>query len=558
MRKVLNLQQILLLIFSILFCCSCGVESPAPVPVPPPPPLPPPAQPEPPPPDTTPPEIIITGAPEEIVDVTEVTFEWNGTDDRTPTVNLTYSYYLEGFDTDYSQFTSDTARTYSDLASGPYVFHVKAKDEAGNISPTPATAETIIAPVPPVKSDVPFPLTSRLLLVPGSEVNRIAVGGYGNIVYALDSVNAQLYKSEHGGYGWENVSNDISGAATWDALATAPDNPKIVAVATNGGTEIYLSIDGSNNFMATKLAGKLGPGERVKCIAISPNYGRNTWEIAAGTSTGNGGGKIWVNIIDGFPSGWQDLSTGAPGWLPPVPATPGVDVFAIEYSPAFAADGTVLAIIASGPNSNTGDTYLHIGTRDLATNNMVWNRFSGYPVEICQAGQDTPGTPLTYADLALPSDYSGSRISQRHVYACWSDNPPGVATAGNNNDDVYRLDDVVCYRLQARPDVIGSLAHYGFYSSGKLLAGAMTSAPLPHRRGTQTYFTLNPQSTCPTWQQSQKPPTGTHNAQVAWSPDGRIAYCGTSGGGGAGYDQSAFSISTNNGLTWNQTGLIDT
>jgi hypothetical protein len=86
----------------------------------------------------------------------------------------------------------------------------------------------------------------------------------------------------------------------------------------------------------------------------------------------------------------------------------------------------------------------------------------------------------------------------------------------------------------------------------------MTSAPLPHRRGTHTYFTLNPQSPHPTWQQSQKPPTGTHNAQVAWSPDGKVAYCGTSGGGGAGYDQSAFSISINNGLTWNQTGLIDT
>jgi hypothetical protein len=189
---------------------------------------------------------------------------------------------------------------------------------------------------------------------------------------------------------------------------------------------------------------------------------------------------------------------------------------------------------------------------------VIWNQSSGYPVELCETGQDTPGTPLTYADLAIPSDYSGSSAYQRHVYACWSDNPQGKSSGGNNNDDVYRIDDAVCYRLQVHPDVICSLAHYGDFSNGKLLAGAITSSMQFGYPAVQVYITLNPQSTSPTWTPSRKPPTGPHNARVAWSPDGTKVYCGTSSGGAGSYDQSAFSISTDDNMTWNQIGLIDT
>jgi len=545
-----TILSILCLLLSSLVCTGCSAEPLTPPPSPPTPP-------ELPPSDATPPETIIISTPNETIDYNEVTFEWTGSDDTTPTTDLTYSCYLEGYDTTYSPFTSNTTKTYTDLSDGSYVFYVKSQDEAGNIDPTPATSEFTIATAPPEEDEAKTPIDSRLLTLPNSEVNCIAVGCNGNTIYAIDSTNAQLYKSDHGGYGWANISGGIAGAATWDNLAIAPDDPDIVAAATNAGTEVYLSVDGGTNFHATQLASKLGAGERIRCLAVSPSYGALRRDLTAGTSTGNGGGRVWVNIVDHFPSGWQDMSTGTAGWLP-TPAILGGDVFAIEYSPGFAADGTLLAIVASGPAPDTDDTYLYIGIRDLASNNMTWNAFPGYPAEICQSGQDTPGTPLTYADLALPSDYSGTIISQQHVYACWSDNPPGVATAGNANDDVYRLDDAICYRLLLRPDTICSLAHYGIYNRGKLLAGATMAGTTPSCPSTQIYCTLNPQSTCPTWQSSQKPPTGPNEAQVAWSPDGEVAYCGTSSIGGASYDQSAFSLSTNNGLTWNQIGLIDT
>ena len=502
---------------------------------------------EPPPQDTIPPEARITTAPDMTINYNDVTFEWTGSDDTTPTTNLTYSYYLEGYDASYAPFSANTTKSYTDLPDGTYTFYVKSRDGAGNIDPTPASVEFTIATTPPPeeKPDVITPTASTLLIVPGSNVNHIAVA-YDNTVYALDSPNAKLYKSDQGGIGWTDISRNLGAAAPCGGLAIAPDNPEIIAVTTNAGTEVYVSTNGGASFSASGLSSKLGGGERVKCLTISPGYG--SWDIAVGTSTGGGNGRVLVNIVSGFPSGWQDMSTGAAGWS-------NVDIFAVEYSPGFASDGALLAIAATAPP--TDDTYLYFGIRDLSGNTTIWNTFSGYPVEICQSGQDTPGTPLTYADLALPSDYSGSRPSHRHAYACWSDNPPGTAIAGNPNDDVYRLDDTVCYRILNRSDIICSLAHYGMFNHGRLLAGAAKASATALSQGPQVYYTYNPQSAYPTWQSSQKPPTGPGQARLAWSPDGKVAYCGTSSAGGGNHDQSAFSISDNDGLTWNQTGLID-
>jgi hypothetical protein len=496
--------------------------------------------------DSSPPEIEIIEPPEEVTSDDVIEFQWKGSDNETPEDELTYSYFLEGVDAGYSLFDNKTSVTYSEIPPGTYNFYVKSKDKAGNESSTSAVAEITVVN-PPIEVDVPPGVTSTLLIVPNSDINYISVGAFDNVVYALDSANAQLYKSEHDGYGWVNISDGISGGAPWTGLASAPDDPDIVAVITDSGTGVYLSTDGGNTFYDIKLGANLSPSEHAMCLAISPAYGSNAREIAVGTATGAGSGKVWLNIVKGFASGWYDLSAAQPGWQPPSSPSSGVDVFALTYSPAFSADGTILAVTAGG-----GDTYLYAGVRDLASLTTIWNNYPGYPVELCESGQDTPGTPLTSADIALPADFNGAVAAHRHIYACWSDNPAGVATSGNNNDDAYRIDDTICYRLHVSSIATCSLSHKGLFKSGKLLAGAMVSAPGTQTGSIQVYFTGNPQASCPIWQQSQKPPTGSGNARVGWSPDGSKAYCGTIG------MQSAFSLSTNNGLTWNQIGLIDT
>ena len=87
--------------------------------------------------DTTPPDTSITGGPSGIIDYNDVTFTYTGSDNVTPTSELVYSYKLEGYDSSWSSYSSGTSKTYYDLPNGSYTFYVKAKDQAGNVDPSP-------------------------------------------------------------------------------------------------------------------------------------------------------------------------------------------------------------------------------------------------------------------------------------------------------------------------------------------------------------------------------------------------------------------------------------
>ena len=63
---------------------------------------------------------------------------WIGDDDNTPLENLVYSYKLRGYETSWSDWTSSTSKTYTNLEEGTYTFMVKSRDGAMNVDPTPA------------------------------------------------------------------------------------------------------------------------------------------------------------------------------------------------------------------------------------------------------------------------------------------------------------------------------------------------------------------------------------------------------------------------------------
>lgn len=66
-------------------------------------------------------------------------FLFTGSDDRTPVANLTYSYRLVGHQDAWSAYSSDTSTIYTDLPNGTYTFEVRAKDNAGQVDPSPAS-----------------------------------------------------------------------------------------------------------------------------------------------------------------------------------------------------------------------------------------------------------------------------------------------------------------------------------------------------------------------------------------------------------------------------------
>jgi C1A family cysteine protease len=94
--------------------------------------------------DMSPPQTMITSG---VIDSKAATFTYTGSDDITPTADLLYATSLQGYDSAWSSFSSSTSKSYTDLPDGLYIFQVKAKDQAGNEDPTPATHSfTILSP----------------------------------------------------------------------------------------------------------------------------------------------------------------------------------------------------------------------------------------------------------------------------------------------------------------------------------------------------------------------------------------------------------------------------
>ncbi|MEM0493365.1 MAG: triple tyrosine motif-containing protein [Candidatus Thermoplasmatota archaeon] len=90
--------------------------------------------------DNTPPETFIVSPQNNTIHYNNVTVIWNGQDNYTPQERLLYSYKLEPLDDTWSDWSNHTRKRYDDLHNGSYTFLVKAKDEAGNVDPTPAVA----------------------------------------------------------------------------------------------------------------------------------------------------------------------------------------------------------------------------------------------------------------------------------------------------------------------------------------------------------------------------------------------------------------------------------
>ncbi|MFC1845878.1 hypothetical protein ACFLYM_00485 [Chloroflexota bacterium] len=423
--------------------------------------------------------------------------------------------------------------------------------------------------------DTPGSVANKNDVTTPSEVNRIAMGFDGKTFYSVDIANPNnatgadaLYKSTDSGISWnDSIGQNLYQTMTpaeqanfriWN-VAIAPDNTGIIAavINTNASTlpgSVWISIDGGDNWQNTNCPAV----SNISAIDIAASS--SGYDIAIGTRNGAGGGTIF-NFNTSNNGNWA--AQGLNG-----------DIMALKCSPDYNNDATISAVY-----SNLNGTFINAGIHDFEANTTNWNSIYGSaPPEITTAGAGTSATinQIITADLELPSDFSGQAPSFRRYYIC--------IDALNINAGIYRLDDTFCYWLMPATDTkrISSIAYYGSYTAGKLLAGEVLGSPCSAE--VMTWFTDAP-TTCPgtCWYQSVKPPTGAAgtdnctgsgygNAQVAWAPDGLTCYTATSSSGvlipgvnwpnpyvtGNDLDESAFSLTLNNGETWNQLSLIDT
>jgi hypothetical protein len=91
-------------------------------------------------PASVPPDTSITGQPPDPANTGSAVFSFMGTDNVTAPTELTFQCALDG-----AAFTACTEpQTYTGLADGSHTFQVRARDEDGNVDPTPASYTWVV------------------------------------------------------------------------------------------------------------------------------------------------------------------------------------------------------------------------------------------------------------------------------------------------------------------------------------------------------------------------------------------------------------------------------
>jgi hypothetical protein len=446
-------------------------------------------------------------------------------------------------------------------------------------------------------SAVDTPSLLNNVIVSPSEINYIAIGFNNTTFYAVDipnlntsGSNGRLYKSNDGGVTWQTeLSTQLIAAGAfmpiWN-LAVAPDDVNFIVAITDGTgvpagpRQVYISTNGGASWDPAISGLSLAAGELISCVDISLTYGGTNRDVAIGTRTGTGAGRVYTMKTPSF-SAWADQGL-----------TPS-DVVALKFSPAYPSDSSLVVV------SSAADTEVHIGNHDTTSNFTNWDS-GGYPVPLFDTSFTGIRSPnfaeIITADLELPSDFSGQDTGLRNFYASTD------STALNIQVGVYRVEGTVPHRINPpTTGRISSIAYYGAYSLGVMLAGEVTADPALGL--VSIWRSSNCTANTPTWLKSDanKSPTGGGNsgyanAQIVWNQDGTRAYCGTSSAdlsvGGTSMlnpgtwplaltsstslDESAFSISpyteayeqnlnlssqakdADIGNAWNQLSLIDT
>jgi hypothetical protein len=416
----------------------------------------------------------------------------------------------------------------------------------------------------------------------------------------------------------ETLTGNNGDVIVWD-MAIAPDNANIIIAAVSLVTtptvqKVFISNDGGSNWEDTQWppggVATLPAGAYISTLDISMDYGGR--DILVGIRNGGTGGNapnnLWTMKMPGY-SGWLDQNIVTGGALNSNPFAG--DVIAAKFSPTYNGDSTIAVLYSriAGVVGTYPGTWLVTGVHDIAKNYTAWNATPGIEIKntTSNSGESPYSTEIISGMIQMPSDFSGQSASLRRIYVSTDAVNRGV-TPVKPDRGVYRIDDTTVYTLMDNTNTFklvtdgqsnrraASIAYWGTYASGKLMVGERLgqacTASVP------VWFTDSP-TVCPIpcWYPAKKPPTGAAgqtdcknytqgygNAYVVWSPTfaGQgVAYAVT---GSSSYDgpyaaievqthghswpagifnimpldESALSLTRNNGETWNQLSLIDT
>ena len=422
-----------------------------------------------------------------------------------------------------------------------------------------------------------------------SQANSTCPAPCANVTPAAIPGGYYLLKSDDYGATWDDKTSaleDVEDAYNITRLlqvATDWEDPDFVAVAVlegpSGSEElhVYFSTDGGGTF---DDIGEVEDGgvylTMVSDLAVSYEAAGKR-EIAIGGTTNGTAAALFRSTATGdAASGWEDATDYA-GWDDDG-AFNSTWVTDIIFSTSWATDKTILVTTVT-PDMALFDVHLQCGTWGTSAG---WNEWSTLGIEAVEIMEDV-NLPMwlvnldarAIAGMTLPEDYNSKNSYERILWVWvnyWDED-------GYSMCQITRVDDDSADPVGPMGQIedgeiwLTNISYKGTIEQGEALAGVLGTGSVDYNGG-ETYwpdlFTLpcegvqvyrnggirNMDICCERWHDACKPPTGIAAMAVSYVGEDK-AYAVALWGGPCN-DEGAWSVTFDDGDTWNQLSLIDT
>jgi hypothetical protein len=369
--------------------------------------------------------------------------------------------------------------------------------------------------------DEDLPSTVNAILTPDEHVVDMAVNGATIYAAIAGTPGEKIFKSTNTGETWKELSaakaTTSFPSVNITLVAVAPDNPDMVAAVTETGTVEYSTNGGSS---WTELDAPTATGN-VYDISVSEETGGAYYIAVAGNESSLA--QLWtIKLAAG--EDWEQRYDTANG------AKSQEAAWAVTFSPNFNTDKVIIVVTA---NASTDATLQVLWYESPYNWNDDATAFPTYGEGIVIS---TIGAALDKADVAVHPEFLASDEATRIYF---------VGLAASTTGGVYRIiddyqDKEVETWTSASVGPVGSVA----FDGTTLIAGDWNN--------NQVFADDDPMASSPRFERvtTLKQPGGTMKTVVAFSGSDVVA--ATQG------DESAFAVSTDGGMAFNDISLIDT